>query len=30
MDPSDWECTGKAMDSPENHTVQEGALGDLD
>jgi hypothetical protein len=29
MDLSGWECVGKGMDSPENHTTQEGALGDL-
>jgi hypothetical protein len=26
MDPPDWEYMGKGVDSPENHTVQEGAL----
>jgi hypothetical protein len=26
MDPPDWEYVGKGVDSPENHTVQEGAL----
>jgi hypothetical protein len=30
MDPSGWEQVGKVVDSPENHTVQEGALGGLD
>jgi hypothetical protein len=30
MDPSGWEQVGKGMDSPENHTAQEGDLGDLD
>jgi hypothetical protein len=30
MDPSCWEQVGKGVDSPENHTVQEGALGGLD
>jgi hypothetical protein len=29
-DPSSWECMGKGVDSSENHTAQEGALGDLD
>jgi hypothetical protein len=27
MDPSSWEGVGKGVDSPENHTAQEGALG---
>jgi hypothetical protein len=30
MDLSGWEQVGKEVDSPENHTTQEGALGDLD
>jgi hypothetical protein len=30
MDPSGWKQVGKGVDSPENHTVQEGALGGLD
>jgi hypothetical protein len=30
MDPSGWEQVGKGVDSPKNHTAQEGALGDLD
>jgi hypothetical protein len=30
MDPSGWEQVDKGVDSPENHTVQEGSLGDLD
>jgi hypothetical protein len=29
-DPSGWEQVGKGMDSPVNHTMQEGAHGDLD
>jgi hypothetical protein len=29
-DPPGWEWVGKGVVSPENHTVQEGALGDLD
>jgi hypothetical protein len=27
MDPPSWEQVGKGVDSPENHTVQERALG---
>jgi hypothetical protein len=27
MDPPSWERVGKGVDSPENHTVQEGVLG---
>jgi hypothetical protein len=27
MDPPGWERVGKGVDSPENHTVQEGGLG---
>jgi hypothetical protein len=30
MDSSGWEWVGKEVDSPGNHTAQEGALGDLD
>jgi hypothetical protein len=30
MDPSGWEQVDKGVDYPENHTVQEGSLGDLD
>jgi hypothetical protein len=30
MDLSGWERVGKWVDSPENHTAQEGALGGLD
>jgi hypothetical protein len=30
MDPSGWEQVGKGVDSLENHTAQEGTLGDLD
>jgi hypothetical protein len=26
MDPSSWKIVGKGVDSPENHTSQEGAL----
>jgi hypothetical protein len=26
MDPSDYEQVGKGVDSPENHTTQEGAI----
>jgi hypothetical protein len=29
-DPSGSEWVGKGMESPENHTVKEGALGDLE
>jgi hypothetical protein len=29
-EPSGWEQVGKGVDSPENHTVQEGTLGYLD
>jgi hypothetical protein len=29
-DPSGWEWVGKGVSSLENHTAQEGALGDLD
>jgi hypothetical protein len=29
-DPSSCERVGKGVDSPENHTAQEGAPGDLD
>jgi hypothetical protein len=29
MDPSGWEQVGKRVNSLENHTAQEGALGDL-
>jgi hypothetical protein len=28
-DPCGWERVSKVVDSPENHTAQEGALGDL-
>jgi hypothetical protein len=27
MDPPGWERVGKGVDSPKNHTTQEGALG---
>jgi hypothetical protein len=27
MDPPGWEQMGKEVDSPKNHTTQEGALG---
>jgi hypothetical protein len=27
MNPPGWERVGKGVDSPENHMVQEGALG---
>jgi hypothetical protein len=27
MDPPGWESVGKRVDSPENHTMQDGALG---
>jgi hypothetical protein len=27
MDPPGWERVGKGVDSPKNHTAQEGALG---
>jgi hypothetical protein len=27
MDPPSWERVGKGVDSPKNHTTQEGALG---
>jgi hypothetical protein len=30
MNPSGLERVGKGVDSPENHTAQEGDLGDLD
>jgi hypothetical protein len=30
MDLSSWKRVGKGVDSPENHMVQEGTLGDLD
>jgi hypothetical protein len=30
MNPSGWGRVGKGVDSPENHIVQEGALGGLD
>jgi hypothetical protein len=29
-DPPGWECMRKGVDSPENHTAQDGALGDQD
>jgi hypothetical protein len=29
-DLSGWEQVGKGVDSPKNHTEQEGGLGDLD
>jgi hypothetical protein len=30
MDPSSWEQMGKGVDSPKNHTAQDGALGGLE
>jgi hypothetical protein len=30
IDPFGWERVGKGVDSLENHTMQEGALGGLD
>jgi hypothetical protein len=30
MDLFGWERVGKGVESPKNHTVQEGALGGLD
>jgi hypothetical protein len=27
MDPPGWECVGKGVDSPENHTAQARVIG---